>query len=128
MVCLKVGSNKGKTMTNVQEIKAAVLNLTREDQAEIADAILANIADPGPLSDAWKAELDRREAAYQRGEVELIDNAEALARLRARRGSPFGGMRLGLKRLSEPQSTIALRARGSMTDSRRLSQPRWPCF
>jgi putative addiction module component (TIGR02574 family) len=72
-------------MTNVQEIKAAVLNLTREDQAEIADAILANIADPGPLSDAWKAELDRREAAYQRGEVELIDNAEALARIRGRR-------------------------------------------
>jgi putative addiction module component (TIGR02574 family) len=72
-------------MTNVQEIKAAVLNLTREDQAEIADAILANIADPGPLSDAWKAELDRREAAYQRGEVDLIDNAEALARIRGRR-------------------------------------------
>lgn len=72
-------------MTNVQEIKAAVLNLTREDQAEIADAILANIADPGPLSDAWKAELDRREAAYQRGEVELVDNAEALARIRGRR-------------------------------------------
>lgn len=72
-------------MTNVQEIKAAVLNLTREDQAEIADAILANIADPGPLSDAWKAELDRREAAYQRGEVKLVDNAEALARIRGRR-------------------------------------------
>jgi len=69
-------------MTGVEEIKASVLSLAREDQAEIADAILANIADPGPLSDAWKAELDRREAEYERGEVELVDNADALARIR----------------------------------------------
>lgn len=70
-------------MTKLEEIKAAVLRLRPEDQAEIADAILANIADPGPLSDAWKAELDRREAEYERGEVELIDNDEVFARLRA---------------------------------------------
>jgi len=70
-------------MTQLEEIKAAVMRLAREDQAEIADAILANIADPGPLSDAWRAELDRREAAYERGEAELIDNDEVFAQLRA---------------------------------------------
>jgi putative addiction module component (TIGR02574 family) len=70
-------------MTRLEEIKAAVLRLRPEDQAEIADAILANIADPGPRSDAWKAELDRREAEYERGEVELIDNDEVFAQLRA---------------------------------------------
>jgi len=68
----------------VKDVKAAVLALPPEDQAEIADAILANLADPGPLSEAWKAELDRREAEIERGEVELIDNDEALARLRPR--------------------------------------------
>ena len=73
-------------MTHLEEIKAAVLRLPPEDQAEIADAILTNIADPGPLSDEWKAELDRREAAYERGEVELIDNDEVFARLRNRFG------------------------------------------
>lgn len=71
-------------MTQLEEIKAAVLRLTPEDQAEIADVILANLADPGPLSAAWKAELDRREAEYQRGEADLIDNDEVFAELRAR--------------------------------------------
>lgn len=28
----------------------------------------------GPLSDAWKAEIDRRTAEYEVGRVELIDN------------------------------------------------------
>ena len=71
-------------MTELEEITAAVLRLAPEDQAKIADAVLANIADPGPLSDAWKAELDRREGEYERGEVELIDNDEVFARLWAR--------------------------------------------
>jgi len=74
-----------KEMLGVEEIKEAVLGLTPEHQAEIADAILANIADPGPLSGAWKAEIDRREAEYERGEVELVDNTEALARIRGER-------------------------------------------
>ena len=73
-------------MTQLEKIKAEVLRLTPEDQAELVDAILANIADPGPLSDAWKAELDRREAEYERGDVELIDNEEVFARLRNRFG------------------------------------------
>jgi putative addiction module component (TIGR02574 family) len=71
-------------MTQLEQIKAAVLRLTPEDQAEIADAILANLAEAGPLSDAWKAELDRREAEYQRGEAGLVDNEEVFAELRAR--------------------------------------------
>ncbi|HEU4559765.1 MAG TPA: addiction module protein [Longimicrobium sp.] len=71
-------------MTRLEEIKAAVLSLTREDQAEIADAILANIADPGPLSDAWKAELDWRTAEVEAGQVELIDNEEVFSYVRAR--------------------------------------------
>jgi putative addiction module component (TIGR02574 family) len=73
-------------MTQLEKIKAEALRLTPEDQAELVDAILANIADPGPLSDAWKAELDRRDTEYERGDAELIDNEEVFARLRHRFG------------------------------------------
>jgi len=75
--------NAEMTMAQLEDIKQAVLRLSPEHQAEIADAILSNLADPGPLSDAWKAELDRRDGEYERGEAELIDNDEVFAQLRA---------------------------------------------
>lgn len=71
-------------ITHVDEIRAAVFALPEEVQAELVDAVIENLLDPGPLSAAWKAELDRRDAEYQAGKVELIDNEEAFARVRAR--------------------------------------------
>lgn len=44
---------------------------------------MESLVDPGPLSDAWKAELDRREAEYEQGRAELIENEEVFARVRA---------------------------------------------
>ena len=54
----------------------------------MGDTSLSNERSPGwfkppRLSDAWIAELDRREAEYVAGRVELIDNEEVFARLRA---------------------------------------------
>jgi putative addiction module component (TIGR02574 family) len=71
-------------ITHIDEIRAAVFALPEKVQAQLVDAVLENLLDPGPLSEAWKAELDRREAEYQAGKVELIDNDEAFARVRAR--------------------------------------------
>ena len=71
-------------MTDLEEIRAAVFALPEEVQAELVAAVLENLLDPGPLSEAWKAELDRREAEYEAGNVELIDNDQAFARVRAR--------------------------------------------
>lgn len=71
-------------MTRVDEVRAAVLALPEEARAEIIDAALASLFDPGPLSDAWKAEIDRRSRQIDSGEVELIDNDEVFARVRAR--------------------------------------------
>jgi putative addiction module component (TIGR02574 family) len=68
-----------------EELTAAVLAMPEEARARLVDAALASFGDPGPLSDAWKAELDRREAEYERGEVELVDNADALAQIRGDR-------------------------------------------
>ncbi|HEV7589494.1 MAG TPA: addiction module protein [Longimicrobium sp.] len=70
-------------MTQLEEIKAAVLALPREERAEIVGAAMESLVDPGPLSDAWKAELDRRELEYEQGKAELIDNDEVFARVRA---------------------------------------------
>jgi len=70
-------------MTHVEEIKAAILALPRQERAEIIGAAMESLVDPGPLSDAWKAELDRREAEYEQGKAELIDNDEVFAQLRA---------------------------------------------
>lgn len=71
-------------MTQVDQVKAAVLALPEEARAEIIDAALSSLFDPGPLSDAWKAEIDRRSRQIDSGEVELIDNDEVFARVRAR--------------------------------------------
>jgi putative addiction module component (TIGR02574 family) len=70
-------------MTHVEEIKAAILALPRQERAEIVGAAMESLVDPGPLSDAWKVELDRREAEYEQGKGELIDNDEVFAQLRA---------------------------------------------
>jgi putative addiction module component (TIGR02574 family) len=68
-------------MTQVEEIKAAVLALPREERAEIVGAAMESLVAPGPLSDAWKTELDRREAEYEQGKAELIDHDEVFARV-----------------------------------------------
>jgi putative addiction module component (TIGR02574 family) len=70
-------------MTQLEEIKAAVLALPREERAEIVGAAMESLVDPGPLSNAWKAELDRREAEYEQGKAELIDHDEVFAQVRA---------------------------------------------
>jgi putative addiction module component (TIGR02574 family) len=70
-------------MTHVEEIKAAILALPRQERAEIVGAAMESLVDPAPLSDPWKAELDRREAEYEQGKAELIDNDEVFAQLRA---------------------------------------------
>ena len=68
-------------MTQLEEIKAAVLALPREERAEIVGAAMESLADPGPLGDAWRVELDRREAEYEQGEAEMINHDEVFARV-----------------------------------------------
>jgi putative addiction module component (TIGR02574 family) len=64
------------------ELTAAVLAMPEEARARLIDKALASFGDPGPLSEAWKTELDRREAEYQDGRVELIDNEEVFESVR----------------------------------------------
>jgi putative addiction module component (TIGR02574 family) len=63
--------------------------LSPSDREALADALWFSVdhrADDDieryPLSPAWKAEIDRRLAAYDRGEVETVDAFEHLRILR----------------------------------------------
>jgi len=71
-------------MNHVDDVKAAVLALPEEERGEIIDAALDSLFDAGPLSDAWKAEVDRRSREIDAGTVELIGNDEVFAQVRAR--------------------------------------------
>ena len=71
-------------LSQLEEIKAAVLALPEEARAEVIDAALESLLPAPPLSDAWKAEIDRRSREIDAGEVELIPNEEVFAQVRAR--------------------------------------------
>lgn len=70
------------------KVIADALALSDEERAAVAEEILASLDPTEPDSPeaaaAFKAELDRRRAAYQSGEEPGIPWPEARARLRAR--------------------------------------------
>ena len=58
------------------------LALSQEDRARLAEVLLASL-DPEPQSEveaAWEVEIERRLAAYDRGEVQAIDAVEVFAK------------------------------------------------
>ena len=58
------------------------LALSQEDRARLAEVLLASV-DPEPQSEveaAWELEIERRLAAYDRGEVQAIDAVEVFAK------------------------------------------------
>jgi putative addiction module component (TIGR02574 family) len=82
-----------------EEIAQQALELPAEDRAYVADVIEQSLANGGFASDeiaaAWASEIERRIAAYDRGEIEAVDAEVALDRLRkqlaehrARRATP----------------------------------------
>lgn len=70
------------------ELKERAAQLSEAERAELALAIIESL--DGPLEPAvdveevWRAEIDRRVAQIERGEVELIPGDEVLERLRRR--------------------------------------------
>ena len=58
------------------------LALSQEGRARLAEVLLASL-DPEPQSEveaAWEVEIERRLAAYDRGEVQAIDAEEVFAK------------------------------------------------
>lgn len=73
-------------MLNRDEVLQQALSLPPTDQAFVADMlereIAATQAIPKELGAAWSMEIDRRIAAYERGEMASIDFDQSLHQLR----------------------------------------------
>lgn len=69
--------------TNLRSITTQALGLTLDERAELAETLLTSIEPPEPLSPEWEAEIERRIAAADAGEVEYIPADEVLAKVRA---------------------------------------------
>ena len=69
-----------------EELKAAVLALPKEERADLAELLIDSLADQDEIDQAWIVECRRRLGEIERGEVELIDNEEVFAKIRARYG------------------------------------------
>ncbi len=59
--------------------------LPREDRERLVDELLESLNEPAvaELDAAWSAEIDRRLAAYDRGEVLSVSAEEVFAKARA---------------------------------------------
>jgi putative addiction module component (TIGR02574 family) len=69
-----------------EELLRAAQALPTSEQVELIAALFAGLddADSPPISPEWLAEIQRRSAAYDRGETTAAPWAEVRARLQAR--------------------------------------------
>lgn len=72
-----------KTM---DDLKSELLDRTREERLELLDTLAESIEPDEEIDRAWRAEIRRRVEEIRSGKVELIDNDEVFADLRARFG------------------------------------------
>lgn len=69
--------------TSLEQIEAQALQLCAEDRAKLAESLLESLHTPQPeIEAAWEAEIERRVAALDRGEYELIPAEEVFAEVR----------------------------------------------
>ena len=74
--------------TVLDELKQKATQLSESERAELALSLIESLdgeADTG-IDEAWQAEIDRRVAGIDRGDVELIPGDEVFARLRRKLG------------------------------------------
>jgi putative addiction module component (TIGR02574 family) len=69
--------------TRLEVLEAEALKLTDSERASLAQKLLASLDENSEVEEAWAAEVERRLAAVERGEVFDIPIAEALALLRS---------------------------------------------
>lgn len=75
-------------MMNREQIVQEALALPPEDRTFVADVLEQSLANgefaTPEIAAEWTAEIDRRIAAYDRGETQAVDGRIVLERLRAR--------------------------------------------
>jgi len=74
--------------TVLDELKQKATQLSESERAELALSLIESLdgeADTG-IDEAWQAEIDRRVAEIDRGDVQSIPGDEVFARLRRKLG------------------------------------------
>jgi putative addiction module component (TIGR02574 family) len=69
----------------VSEIAQLGKRLPRKERERLVDELLASLNEPATteLDAAWSAEVERRVAAYDRGEIHAVSANEVFAKARA---------------------------------------------
>lgn len=68
---------------SVDAVVAEALSLSAEERARVADRLLASLTEDVGIDDAWAAEVERRLAAIESGQMKLVPARDAIARARA---------------------------------------------
>ncbi len=69
--------------STVEALEAEALQLSITERGRLIERLIASLdVDPG-VDDAWAAEVERRNAQIENGEVSLLRGPEALAKLKA---------------------------------------------
>lgn len=66
------------------QIAAEAMRLTPEERADLADKLWVSVDTPEAVAAAWDAEIKRRIAELDSGEVETIPFEQVMAELRAK--------------------------------------------
>lgn len=64
-------------------IEAEALKLSNAERAQLAEHLIAGLDEDTEIEEAWAAEVDRRIAEIDSGQVEMIPAADVIARARA---------------------------------------------
>ena len=65
------------------QIAAEAMRLSPEERADLADKLWVSVDTPEAVATAWDAEIERRIAQIDSGEVETIPFEQVLAKTRA---------------------------------------------
>ena len=73
-------------MPNLEAVLSEALQLSPDDRARLIEELEASLDPQGfatpEIAAAWSAEIDRRMAAYDRGEIKAVTVEESMKRLR----------------------------------------------
>ena len=67
-----------------EQIAAEALRLSAEQRADLADKLWISVDTPEAVAAAWDAEVERRIAQLDKGEVETIPLEDVIAEMRAK--------------------------------------------
>lgn len=67
-----------------KEIVSEALKLLPQERADLADRLWISVDTPQAVAAAWEAEIERRVAQLEAGEVETIPFEQVIAELRAK--------------------------------------------